>query len=482
MAEARTAEKPDSSTHSAVGLSPNPRWAWLLACVAFVPLALARAEIFSESDTFWQIRAGIEIINNQQNPALDPISWTASGESWTLNSWGFNVLLALAFQTGGLVLVALVCAGLATAVAVLILVLARDLKAAPAISGWILVIVSPLLIAWLSARPHLVDYLAVLVLVIILRRLLESPSLRQLGGLGVLSVVWVNLHAASLLGVGIVAGTAALAAFSPVARQRIGWLLGAAGIVLLGSLVNPYGAGLFTQTAQVKTASAGIAEWQPLNLGDPVQTVTFALGLLALVIAAARRDVVFSGALLVAGAGSVVALRILPVLLLLAIPVLMSGASRSFVLYYFQSRRRMLAQGAALGMAVITGLVAFSLPAVGRPNPAVYPSGIIQAIPPGCHVFNDYMLGGLLILERPDVKVSLDSRNDLYGADRVSALAGFIESGDGDLAVKLSGADCVLVPPGTGLATRLRTDPGWKLEGEERNAALFTRVRLASSR
>lgn len=213
-----------------------------------------------------------------------------------------------------------------------------------------------------------------------------------------------------------------------------------------------------------------------------MQLVTFALGLLALVIAAARRDIVFSAALLVAGAGSVVALRILPVLLLLAVPVLMSGASRSFVLRYFQSRRRMLAQGAALGMAVITGLVAFNLPAVGRPNPAVYPSGIIQAIPPGCHVFNGYMLGGLLILERPDVKVSLDSRNDLYGADRVSALAGFIESGDGDLAVQLSGADCVLVSPGTGLATRLRTDPGWKLEGEERNAALFTRVRSASSR
>lgn len=67
------------------------------------------------------------------------------------------MLLALAFHAGGLVLVALVCAGLATAVAVLVLVLARDLKAAPAISGWCLVLVSPLLIAWLSARPHLVD-------------------------------------------------------------------------------------------------------------------------------------------------------------------------------------------------------------------------------------------------------------------------------------------------------------------------------------
>lgn len=482
MAEANTAERRGSGVSGAVRPGENPLGAWFLACLAFVPLALARAEIFSESDTFWQIRAGIDIIENRRIPAVDPFSWTAAGDSWTLNSWGFDVLLALAFRTGGLVLVALACSGLATAVAVLILVLARGRNAAPAISGWILVLVSPLLISWLSARPHLVDYLAVLLLVFVLQRLLARPSFRQLGALGALPLVWVNLHAASLLGVAIVGGTIAAAAFVPVARQRIGWLSGAAAAVLLGSLVNPYGTRLFTQTAEVKTASAGIIEWQPLNPGDPVQVVTFALGVVALVIAAARRDVVFSGALMVAAAGSLVALRILPVLLLLALPVLMSGASRSFVLQYFQSRRKMLAQGAALGMAVISGLVAFNLPAVGRPNPAVYPSDIIHTIPPGCHVFNGYVLGGLLILERPDVKVSLDSRNDLYGADRVAALAGFIESGDGDLAVKLSGADCVLVSPDTGLATRLRTDPGWKLEGEERSATLFTRVQLESSR
>ncbi|WP_161958184.1 hypothetical protein [Arthrobacter sp. H-02-3] len=451
-------------------------------CLAFVPLALARAEIFSESDTFWQIRAGIDTISNQRIPTVDPYSWTAAGEGWTLNSWGFNVLLALAFQAGGLVLVALVCAGLATAVAVLVLLLARDLKASPAISGWFLVIVSPLLIAWLSARPQLVDYAAVLVLVVVLRRMLDSPSLWQLGALGVLSVVWVNLHAASLLGVGIAGGTAAVAALHPAARRRCGWLLGGFGIVFVGSLANPYGAGIFTQTAQVKAASAGITEWQPLNPGDPVQLISFALGLVALVIAAARRDIVFSAALLVAGAGSVVALRILPVLLLLAVPVLMSGVSRSFALRYFQSRRKMLAQGAALGMGVITALVASNLASVGRPNPDRYPSGIIQAIPAGCHVFNDYTLGGLLILERPDVKVSLDSRNDLYGAERVSALAGFIESGGGSLRDKLSGADCVLVSPGSGLAKRLRTEPEWRLAGEERSASLYIRAGLPLSR
>ncbi|QDY90370.1 hypothetical protein E7Y32_09215 [Arthrobacter sp. UKPF54-2] len=201
MAEAKTAERRSHGVSGSIRPGENPLRAWFLAGLAFVPLSLARAEIFSESDTLWQIRAGIVIMDDRRIPTVDPFSWTAAGESWTLNSWGFDVLLALAFRTGGLVLVALACCGLATAVAVLTLVLARGLNAAPAVSGWILVLVSPLLISWLSARPHLVDYVAVLLLVFVLQRLLASPSFRQLGALGALSVVWVNLHAASLLGV-----------------------------------------------------------------------------------------------------------------------------------------------------------------------------------------------------------------------------------------------------------------------------------------
>jgi len=36
-------------------------------------------------------------------------------------------------------------------------------------------------------------------------------------------------------------------------------------------------------------------------------------------------------------------------------------------------------------------------------------------------VFNTDTLGGFVILERPDVQVSLDTRNDLYGRQRVPA-------------------------------------------------------------
>ena len=476
MVEGRSAEAVrDSPAGPAVGrLAPTKYW--LFAWLAFLPIAVARAENFSESDTFWQIRTGILTLEAGRIPAVDAFSWTAAGEPWTLNSWGFNVMLAAVYNVSGLPGVALSCAAIVATIIGLVLFLAREIGASPAVAGWLLLPTSLLLVIWLSARPHLVDYLAVLLLVVILQRMLDAPSLRQLCALALLVTVWVNLHAASLLGVAIVGGTLVLAGMRKNTRRRVGWFSGALAVALLCSLANPYGIGIFSQTTQVKAASTVITEWQPLNVADPVQVIPVALGLVALVVAARRREIVFSAALLVTLAGSVAAMRIIPILLLISMPILMSAASRPSVLRYFESRRRMLAQCGTLAVAAITVLVAFNLPAVGRPDPASYPSAAIGAIPAGCTLFNDYMVGGLVILQRPDVRVSLDSRNDLYGAERVNKFMRFIEHGDGDLAQRLLGADCVLVPPSSGLARALLTRPEWRLETTESASVLFVRV------
>lgn len=476
MVEGRSAEAiRDMPTVPPFGRPARTKY-WILAWLAFMPIALARAENFGESDTFWQIRTGIMSLETGRIPTADPYSWTAAGEPWTLNSWGFNVVLAAVYNLGGLVGVALACAAIVSAIVGLVLLLARNLGASPAVSGWLLLPTSLLLIIWLSARPHLVDYVAVLILIIIMRRMLVAPSVRQLGGLAVLTTVWVNLHAASLLGVAIVGAVLVLAGLLKATRDRVGWLAGATAVALLCSLANPYGIGIFSQTTQVKDASTVITEWQPLNLADPLQAVPFVLGLLALVVAARRREIVLSAALLVTLAGSVTAMRIIPILLLVSMPVLMSAASHPLVLRYFESRRRMLAQCGTLAVAAVTVLVAINLHSLGRPDPATYPSDAIGSIPSGCTLFNDYMVGGLVILQRPDVRVSLDSRNDLYGADRVNKFMRFIERGDGDLTERLSGADCVLVPPSSGLAQRLRTDAQWKVQTAETASVLFIRV------
>jgi hypothetical protein len=134
----------------------------------------------------------------------------------------------------------------------------------------------------------------------------------------------------------------------------------------------------------------------------------------------------------------------------------------------------MLTQAAVAVLAIAVVAAIFNLPSFGRPDPAHYPSAAIKAIPSGCNVFNEYNLGGLVILERPDVRVSIDSRNDLYGAERVTRSLQVLD-GQGDLNEELRGAGCVLVPPTTGLARWLRMSPDWDLKSAEKTAELFIR-------
>ena len=448
---------------------------WFLAWIAFLPVAVARAGTLAEPDTFWQVRTGLLTIRHMAIPTADPFSWTAHGKPWTLNSWGFNVLIAGAYRLAGLPGVAWACAGLAMITGGLVLFLARQLGASPLVAGALLVLSWPLVVAWLSARPQLVDYIGVLLLAILMPRIVTGPNpIRHVMAVGIVSVVWVNLHAGELIGVVMISASAVLLfAGRDMRGSRWCWIAGAA--TLVASLLNPYGVGLLTHAAQVENASSGIVtEWQHLDPASPMQWSMLAIGLAALTLAARQRNLIMAGELAIAAAGGVVAIRLLPILVFLALPVLAAYVSQSPLSHYIHRRRILLfaATGVVLVPAVVLALP--SLDHIGRPDPAIYPIKLVNDVPPRCRLYNSYELGSFVILERPDVQVSLDSRNDLYGRQRVLA-AEQVLRGQGDVAHELSGANCVLVPPTTGLAAWLRASQRWKLIGSEPTAVLFVR-------
>lgn len=435
-----------------------------------------RAGILAEADTFWQIRTGLLTIQQRSIPSHDTFSWTVSGQHWTQNSWGFNVVLALAYRAGGLPGVALLCAAVVALIGALVLRMARQAGSSPAIAAAFLIVGGLLLGSYLSARPPLADYVGVLILVVIMERIVVANA--RVGAVlltGALTAVWVNLHAGALLAVGITGAITGLVFAYPATRARTGWCLAAVGAAAAGCLINPYGVGVLRQAAEVRSASSGlITEWRHIDLTSPLQVVTLVAGVIALVIAHRSRNVVFTASLALCVVAATVAIRFLPILLLLALPVLSAAASRGPVRRYVASRRVMLARGAALLVALLVIEACLALPHLGRPSPALYPVTASRAVPRGCKVFNTDLIGGYLILTRPDVLVSLDSRNDLYGRQRdLDALS--VLAGKGDLTQDLAGADCVLVPPGTGLASRLKDSTDWKLLTSERAAVLFVR-------
>ena len=450
--------------------------AWLLAWTCFLPVGLLRAGSLVESDTFWQVRTGLLILEERGLPDSDTFSWTAFGDPWTINSWGFDVVVALAYLVGNLPAVALACAVLVAMAGGAVLLLSRSLGAHPGAAGATLLLASPLLIGWLSARPQLVDYIALPLLVLLLRRIARGTSPgRSVVGVGLLSLGWINLHAVAVLGVALAAATSVLLLSRRRSRAE-GWRsLAATGAALGGCLTNPYGWGVFAQSLGVKDASVGVVEeWQPLDPADPTLVVMLLLGAGALLVALRQRDTALVAALAVLGIGGVLAIRILPILVVVALPVLATAASHPALRRYASSRRIVLVPGAVAGMVALLALAAPAVTHLGRPDPARYPVGAVSQLPSGCRLFNSYVIGGYVLLRRPDVPVSVDSRNDLFGAQQVATNERAMR-GDQALADDFGGVQCVLVPPDSGLARHLLTDIEWHLSTSEPAAMLFLR-------
>ena len=452
-------------------LSAGPRpwvWAWL----AMLPVAVLRAGQLAESDTFWQIRAGQYTLDHRAIPTADFMSWSMPGRAWTLNSWGFNVVLASLDDLAGLPGVALGCALLIMLTSALVLRLARHLGASPNVAALVLVLASATLLQWLSARPHIVDYAAVLLLVLLLRDQ-DRPTWRAALLVGLLCLVWVNLHAAVLLGLSIIGATGALMLARRETRQRVPRFAAVFGAATVGAVLNPYGLGLVHQTVAVKAASTTfITEWQHADLTDPLQLLMLLIGCSALVFAARRHELVFVAALTVCLLGSVSAIRVLPILVLVALPLHAQELSRPAVLDFVR-RRRVVLLG---GLAVVVVMAAVGATHLGRPTPTRYPgAAVMSAIPAGARIYNSYQLGGYVELRRPDVRVSVDSRSDLYGEDYLATVQRTLQ-GKGDIDAALAGADAAVISTQEGLATRLRRDPGWRLAASDDAALVFTRT------
>jgi hypothetical protein len=495
---------------------------WLGVWLAVVPVALARAGLLAESDTFWEISTGKLIFRDHRIPSTDPFSWTAYGQSWRPNSWGFDVLLWPAYRLGGLTAVAVFGALLVMAVVAAMLLLARHLGAGPVATGVPLLLAAPLLIAWFSVRPQLADYIVVPLLVILVDLAVQGPVKRRaiaVAGIAVLHLVWVNLHASATLGIALTgaAGVTTLAerlhaerlrtrgrradepatdpptstdrpaanlgnADQPGTTDQPAGPLRALGVAALpvvaaivGTLPNPAGWEVIVQGWAVHNASTDlIVEWRRWSPADAVQTLTLAVGVLALATALAKRYWRLATILAVLAVGGILVVRFQPILAVCAVPVLGTALDRP-ALRRWAHQRRLLLGGALAALVVAYGVLAVqALPHLGRP---AYPVRSVRALPTGCRLANSYDLGGLVILLREDVPVSIDSRNDLYGRNLAIRFKHLVEKPT-DGAAQLADLDveCVLVPGTSGLAKQLVGNPGWHRIVDNRGGAVFVRA------
>jgi hypothetical protein len=172
--------------------------------------------------------------------------------------------------------------------------------------------------------------------------------------------------------------------------------------------------------------------------------------------------------LVVLGAATASAIRFAPMAALYAVPELAAAAGLIRVRPHFLNRI------CALALAVLAVFCIADVQRVGKASAMTASPALVAELPVGCRLLNDLAVGGAVILHRPDVPVSIDSRNDMYG--RTAELRSLAVLSQPVLGLRYVGSHnitCVLVQSQTPLVAALERSGQWQLIGTDEVRSLL---------
>lgn len=402
--------------------------------VALVTLVIVTPLFFRaptvETDLWWHLAAGREIVARGAIPLTDSFSFTFAGREWINHEWLWDVVYWTAYRIDPAAVAWLT-------VAVLLLLFAmvfadgRRLGAPPPACAAAVLIAATGAHWFLSIRPQIMTFLLVAIVLGIRDRrwapLLWPP----------LVMLWVNLHGGFAFGIGaigllvLVRTVEASVARGRLVLARSAWI--SLALCLLAWWVNPWGwriAG-YPLDYLTDTAYRGIGEWQAPDLGLDLRTYEGQFWVTALLAAAGavlsiRKDAYPAALSCATFAMAMTSRRFIPLFLISAAPLvaaLLGEIGRLALRYLPLLRSRAVAvAGALLALLLAAGL--WSSVRLG-PDPLGQWTGIdrfpraglryLRALGSPERVLNAYDWGGYLMLHAPEVKVFFDSRaNTLY--------------------------------------------------------------------
>ncbi len=457
---------------------PDSRGAIGLLVAGTLVLVLQTARVAFDSDAWWHLRVGEWMLDEHRLPRSDMFSWTAQGDQWRLNSWLYDVVAATLESIGGRAIVSMLMLAALAAFVGTVYHLCCGAGGRPLPSALSALLAGFIATPFLAERPQALSFVLFAVTVIVVERALAGSN-RALIGLIALFVFWANLHFAFMSGVLVVALIAGGTAVSH--RQLLRPAIVCAAVLVAG-LCTPYGIGAYTAALEVRGASHAveIQEWLPI---DPrvfslfVASCAIELALLGMIRTGRWRRLEIVTPLCVFAVLAVDSRRLLPFAMVLVARELAVAGSRirlPRIAAYLHSRRAPIGVGLAVAIVVLGVLGGGDLRPV---NEQKYPVRGVAALPTGCRVLNEYDHGGYITHTRwPDILVSQDGRNDLYGTERLL---------EQSLVVNAEGAwlewiddhdvDCVLVRPDRPIVAALETE-GWTIAVREPSAVLLLRT------
>ncbi|HEV2594664.1 MAG TPA: hypothetical protein VGU01_05630 [Sphingomicrobium sp.] len=434
----------------------------LIVAALLIPAVLGSLKaILNDGDVSWHIATGQWIIAHQAIPRADPFSFTWAGKPWVPIEWLAELIYAVAFRLAGYGGVAAVVTAALIGLHAIVYSNARRWLGTDLLP---IVAMDFALVPMLSARPHVLTWPLLALWTSLMLKARDTDRAPPLPA-ALLMTVWANLHGSFVFGF-LIAGVFGLEAALKSRRRNEAFrawlffgLFCVAAVFINGNGVSGVLHPLrFTQLKMLPL----IDEWKP---SSPASTPFFFSVLLVILILAVwirprlpwTRWLLLFGLLVLA----IVQVRHQAMFAIVAAMVLPQGfAQRARPPAPSRGSLAYATAAAAVFIVALRALVPFV-----PPDNAANPWNLIASVPASLRtepVFNDYSMGGALILS--GIRPFIDGRGDMYGDALVLGYAR-IAGGDPKAladAVSRWRIRWAILPNGSKLVPVLDRTPGWR--------------------
>lgn len=419
----------------------------LLILIGFLAIFAMATHMSIDSDTWWHLRSGQWMVENNSVITEDPFSYTRGGEPWQYPGLWVQVVMFLIFDwlgPGGLNL------WVSLMVAIIFIFVWKTMRGNPILNVVILLLAAASSAVYWAARPYLVTYLIAAIYYYLLERYYREGK-GKLWLLPFLMVVWVNSHGGYLAGFLLLAPYLADAALNWwVARRhgddhaaieiKLSHLALVGVLMLVSTFINPAGPRLWAlpfTTVSRQAEQLFIAEWQSPDFHQSY-LLPFAVMLVLLMatLGGSKKKIRVYELLLVSGFGLLGLYSVRNIFFFVIVAPAVLAQSTGAVLDEWKeklslsinldfdrqpTRFQNILNWVLLGLF---GLVAFGRVYANLPDDknweeisTVFPVAAvdyIQAEKPEGNLFNSYNYGGYCIWALPEYPVFVDGRADLH--------------------------------------------------------------------
>ncbi len=487
----------------------------LLTAIVFISIFTMAVRVPASADTWWHLRSGQYIIENQTIFSADPFSHTREGQLWMYPKLGQVFWYGL-YAVGGWATVALAVALLATVAFWLVWQQIEANVFVGAFSMALGAIVSSVI--W-AARPQMFSFVLTALVAYLLHRFKRHNG-NLLPWIPLIMALRVNIHGGFAIGfmlmlaylVGEVINNITSYKDAPVVNWgRLKYLILVIIISVAAATINPHTWRMLFypfQTVGISALRDFIAEWQSPNFHQP-HAQPFILMLLLILVSVARtnRQVDWTDLVLVAlwAGWALFAARNIAVFGLVTTPILAGYADLTWTEQWQTwgytkvpfstaaiARPKSKIQNlkskinwVLLTLIIVAALIKISIPLRSDINLEVeqesLPYYAVEFVknerPPG-PMFNSYNWGGYLIFKLwPDYLVYIDGRTDLYDDFFVRRFLTVMAAGDGwEQILTDDGINLIFIESDSTLAKFLRHNPAWTELYRDKMAVVFGRV------